>query len=227
MKYLKLYETFKKGSPEELVDFLKYLPVEETAKYLTEKIIADLHNYYDNDVKIPYEVKYVYTPEDKCIPPYELNIHFLPSNNDTNLGDCFENDIQIKYINKQCSNFKSFGNRTNRIKRPLYNIIKHECSHFYLRQKDVEVCIYHTHGFDKYYSDRQEMVLHSREIFDDFVEDNTSWKTYPIERIEKLIMSKVKNLRNHTNVYAPFGGGIQKKYFNFIMNNYIKPNLEI
>lgn len=229
MKHIQLFESFKKGSPEELIELLKELPVDETAKELTHQILSDLNNYYDNDIKIPYDKKYLYTPDNGCLKPYELNIHYLPSNNDTNIGDCSEHDIQIKYINKDCRNFGSFGNRTNRIKRTLYNMIKHECSHFYLSQKDVEVCLYHTHdkGLNVYYQDRQEMVLHSREIFDDFIEDNPKWKTYDISRIERIINDKVKRLRETTNVYAPYGGGLQKKYFNFIMNNYIKPALAV
>lgn len=230
MKYIKLFEAFKSGSPEELVALLKELPVNETAKELTEQIFNDLNNYYENDIKIPYDKKYVYTPDNTCLKPYELNLHYLPSNNDTSLGFCSENDIQIKYINKECRNYPSFGNRLYRIKRGLYSMIKHECSHFYLSQKGVEACLYHTHdkGLDVYYQDRQEMVLHSTEIFDDFIEDNPKWKEYPIEKIEQKIKDSVKNLKYKTNIHGPaFGAALQKKYIKFIMDNYIKPLINI
>jgi hypothetical protein len=115
-----------------------------------------------------------------------------------------------------------------RLVKGLYHILKHECSHFYLSQRGIEQCLYNTHpdGMKKYYQDRQELVLHSREIFDRFQDDFPNWRTMDLEFITKRINNRVKDLRSHTNIHAPFNAGTQKKYLNFIINSYIKPNLE-
>jgi hypothetical protein len=96
-----------------------------------------------------------------------------------------------------------------------------------LSQKDVEQCLYLTHpdGMQKYYHDRQEMVLHSREIFERFNERWPNWRTYPLETIVKKIKEQVDFLQNHTNIGYPFPGPLRKKYLNHILNSYIKPEL--
>jgi hypothetical protein len=48
----------------------------------------------------------------------------------------------------------------------------------------------------------------------------------PIESIIKRLTYVVKNLPRHTNINSPFGSATQKKYLNFIVKNYIKPNLQ-
>jgi hypothetical protein len=59
--------------------------------------------------------------------------------------------------------------------------------------KGVENCIYNTHPDEKYYQDRQELVLHTREIYDTFSSDYPNWKTMPIESIIKRLTYVVKN----------------------------------
>jgi hypothetical protein len=228
-KYKVMLNEAKQGSPEELVDLLALLPVDETAKYLAEEIYQDIIQYYNNDIK-PVDKKYTYHPEDKCLQPYIVDIDFRLSNNMAGLGYAQEDYIQVKYLSKDAGDY-SMGNKfggAERLQKSLFNIIKHECSHFYLSQKGVENCMYNTHpdGMKKYYLDRQELVLHSREMFDDFVIGYPRWKTMSIEAITKRLISVVKNLPRHTNINAPFNGGTQKKYLNFILKNYIKPNLQ-
>jgi hypothetical protein len=220
----------KPGSPEELVGLLELLPVNETAKYISEEIYQDVMEYYKNDVKLPKEKMYTYYPEEKCLTPYELTIDFRLSNNGTGIGYASQDYIQVKVLAKDSREYEMLrgSNPAWRLIKDLPNIIKHECSHFYLTQRGIEECLYNTHpdGMKKYYQDRQELVLHSREIFDRFIEDFPSWKTLPIDLITKRIDSRVKNLRSHTNIHAPFNAGTQKKYLSFIMNTYIKPYLE-
>ena len=235
MKLYKLYEEvlgegkIKKGSPEELLELLKYLPDDETAKYISSEIISDLNKFYQEDV-VPEDKTYTYYPEDKCLKPYELEVDFAPSNSSTSLGYASQNYIRIKYLSKDSREFgytRGSGNVHGLIKR-LYNIIKHECGHYYLGLRGVEECIYNTHvdGMKKYYHDRQEIVLHTREIWDDFIDDYPNWQRRSLDWIGGEIRSRVKRLRSHTNIHAPFGGGLQNKYVAFIMNNYIKPNYE-
>lgn len=215
------------GSPEELVELLALLPVEETAKYLSEEIFEELKKYYVDGTR-PADKTFTYYPEEKCLKPYELEVNFRPSNNTTQLGYCDETFIELKYLNKDSMNYRNnpFTSPTM-IRTDLYYIIKHECGHFYLRQKDVEECLYNTHpdGMKKYYQDRQELVLHSREIFDRFDKNHPNWRSRPLEIIVKRLKEDVKNLPNHTNIYYPFNAGTQKKYLNHIVNTYIKPNL--
>ena len=219
----------KKGSPEELLELLKYLPDDETAKYISSEIITDLNKFYQEDV-VPEDKTYTYYPKDKCLKPYELEVDFAPSNSSTSLGYASQNYIRIKYLSKDSREFgytRGSGNVHGLIKR-LYNIIKHECGHYYLGLRGVEECIYNTHvdGMKKYYHDRQEIVLHTREIWDDFIDDYPNWQRRSLEWIRDRIRSRVKGLRSHTNIHAPFGGGLQNKYVAFIMNNYIKPNYD-
>jgi hypothetical protein len=223
-------ESVKIGSPEELIGLLELLPVNETAKYIGEEIYQDAMNYYENDVELPSEKKYTYYPEEKCLTPYEVTVSFQLSNNGTNIGYADQHYIQLKVLSKNSIEYKNLRNiaPTNTLVRGLPKIIKHECSHFYLSQRGIENCLYNTHpdGMKKYYQDRQELVLHSREIFDTFEEDYPNWKSLDIDVITKRIKNKVDNLRTHTNIYAPYNAGTQKKYLNFIINNYIKPHIK-
>ncbi len=220
----------KKGSPEELVELLKLLPVDETATYLTEEIYQDIMKYYKDDITLN-EKEYTYYPTSECLKPYSVTVDFFPSNNMPNIGYAEQHYIQVKYLNKNSSSFKSnmYGENggAETLYKQLRNIIKHECSHFYMELKGVETCIYYTDpkGMKKYYHDRQEMVLHSREIFDMFVDRYPNWKTMPMDNIVSYLSGKVKNLPNHTNIYYPYTAALQKKYLNFIINTYIKPSL--
>jgi hypothetical protein len=76
----------------------------------------------------------------------------------------------------------------------------------------------------KYYYDRQELVLHSREIFDDLDKQVLNWRNMPLENIKKIITNEVSVLRDKTRIHFPFPKGLQNKYVAFIMNNYIIPN---
>ena len=216
----------KPGSPEELVELLDLLPVNETAKYLAEEIYQDVMKYYNEDIR-PVDKKYTFYPEEKCLTPYEVEIGFHSSNNMTGLGYASEDYIQVKYLNKDSMEFRSNPRGGGNLLKTLYHIIKHECSHFYLKQKGVENCLYNTHpdGMKKYYQDRQELVLHSREIFDRFEENFPNWKESPLELNIKRIEGSVKRLRDHTNINMPFNVSTQKKYLKFILNTYIEPNL--
>jgi hypothetical protein len=218
----------KKGSPEELVEMLKYLPVDETAIYLADEIYQDLLKYYSED-KVLVKKEYTYHPNIDCLEPYVVEIDFFPSNNMPNIGFANQHYIQLKYLNKMSNNFSSYGENggVDRLYKQLRNIIKHECSHFYLEQKGIENCLYYTHphGMKKYYHDRQEMVLHSREIFETFTEWYPEWKNMSLDRIISIIGREVKNLQNHTNIYYPYTAALQKKYLNFIINTYVKPFL--
>jgi hypothetical protein len=227
MKLYKLYEQvlgegkIKKGSPEELVDMLKFLPIDETAKDLTEQIMNDLKDYYSHGRKLDREV-YTYIPEDKCLKPYELKVLFSTVNS-PRIGDSQQHFIHVQHLH----GFKAKDNYTPiNLGKKIYKIIKHECSHFYMELKGVEECLYNTHadGLKKYYQDRQELVLHGREIFEDFIEANPDWQTHSLDKIQKRITNRVRNLRNDKGIPGLFNGGVQLKYILFIMKNYIKPN---
>lgn len=216
----------KKGSAEEMVELLKLFPVSDTAMVLAAQIYDDVSKYYSDDVR-PTDKTYHYTTEEKCIEPYSVEIDFRPSNNGTGLGYAEEQYIQVKYLDKDSREYRLNPRLDNRLLKWLYNIIKHECSHFYLRQKDVPACLYHTHekGMKKYYEDPQEIALHSREIFDTFEENFPNWREMDLDTIIKRLTFRIKDLPRHTSIGAPFGGGIQKKYLNHILNTYIKPEL--
>ena len=211
----------KKGSPEELVDMLKFLPIDETAKDLTEQIMVDLRDYYTHGRKLDREF-YTYIPEDKCLKPYELEVLFSTVNS-PRIGNASQHFIHVQHLHdiKAKDNYNPIY-----LGKLIYKIIKHECSHFYMELKGVEECLYNTHadGLKKYYQDRQELVLHGREIFEDFIEGNTNWQTYSLDKIQKRITNRVRNLRNDKGVPGLFNGGVQLKYILFIMKNYIKPN---
>jgi len=217
----------KKGSPEELVELLKFLPIHETAAYLSEEIYQDLLKYNNDDIRPKFGQVYEYHPEDKCLQPYIITIGFKSTANMAMIGYADDNFIEVKYLDKTAHEFPQTKGNLMGLRKDLYHIIKHECSHFYLSQRDVEKCLYLTHpdGMKKYYHDRQELVLHSREIFERFNEASKNWRTYPLETIIKRLTFQIDNLQNHTNIYFPFPAPLKKKYLNFIVNNYIKPEL--
>jgi hypothetical protein len=216
----------KKGSPEELVDLLKFLPIHETSQYISEEVYLDLVNYYENDIT-PNSRIITFHPEEECLKPYEVEINFKPSGSGTGIGYADDSYIDVKYVRKDSLEYRNNPRMSNTIKKDIYHMVKHECSHFYLAQRGVESCLYHTHpdGMKKYYQDRQEMVLHSREIFERFTEDFPKWRTYDLETIAKRLEHRVKHLQSHTSIYYPFNAGTQKKYLSFIMNHYVKPEL--
>ena len=226
----RIIEAGKPGSPEELIDILDLLPVDKTARYIGEEIYQDVMNYYEHNISLPSEKKYVFHPEIECLQPYEVTIDFRLSNNGTGIGYASQDYIQVKVLAKDSSEYQSLrgGDPAWRLVKGLPHILKHECSHFYISQRGVENCLYNTHpdGMKMYYRDRQEMVLHGREIFDRFVENYPNWKALSLDIITKRITNMVRDLRSHTNIHAPFNAGTQKKYITFIIKNYIKPNLE-
>lgn len=216
----------KKGSPEELLELLKFLPVDETAKYISEEIYQELLKY-NNDGIYPKSRNFEYHPEDKCLQPYIVEIDFRSSRNRQMVGYADVSFIEVKYLDREAHEFPQTKGNLQGLKNEIYHIVKHECSHFYLSQKDVEKCLYLTHpdGMKKYYHDRQELVLHSREIFERFEERSPSWRTYPLETIVKRLKYQIDFLSDHTRIYYPFPAPLRKKYLNFIVNNYIKPQL--
>ena len=217
----------KKGSPEELVELLKFLPIHDTATYLSEEIYQDLLKYNNEDITPEYGKKYEYHPEDRCLQPYIIEIGFKLTRNMAGIGYADDNFIEVKYLDKRANEFPQTKGNLSGLRKDLYHIIKHECSHFYLSQRDVEKCLYLTHpdGMKKYYHDRQELVLHSREIFERFNENAKNWRTYPLETIIKRLTYQIDNLQNHTNIHFPFPATLKKKYLYFIIENYIKPEL--
>jgi hypothetical protein len=216
----------KKGSPEELVELLKFLPVDETARFISEEIYHELLKY-NNEGIYPTSRNFEYHPEDKCLQPYIVEINFRTTRNMQGIGYADDSYIEVKYLDRNAHDFPQTKGNIEGLKKEIYHIVKHECSHFYLSQRDVEKCLYLTHpdGMKKYYHDRQELVLHSREIFERFNERSPSWRTYPLETIIKRLKSQIDFLQNHTNINSPFPAPLRKKYLNFIVNNYIKPEL--
>ena len=222
-----IIEAAKQGTPEELVELLELVPTDETALYLTEEIYQDILKYYDEDFKLVAK-EYTYYPKDKCLKPYTLEIDFRNSRNWYGIGFAKEQYIQIKYLDKDAMDFKPPYGGAENLKRPIYNIIKHECGHFYLSQKGVEECLYLTHqdGMEKYYYDRQEIVLHSREIFETLIYEYPNWYKMKIEEIISYLKHKIKRLPTHTNMNYPHPPELQKQYLNFILNSYVKPKLK-
>ncbi len=216
----------KPGSPEELVELLALLPVNETAQYISEEVYLDLVNYYENDIE-PNSRVITFHPEEECLKPYELEINFKKSGSGTGIGYSDDSYIDVKYLRKESMEYRNNPRMSNTIKKDIFHIVKHECSHFYLSQRGVESCLYHTHpdGMKKYYQDRQEMVLHSREIFERFTEDFPKWQTYDLETIVKRLVHRIKHLQSHTSIFYPFNVGTQKKYLKHIIDTYVKPNL--
>jgi membrane carboxypeptidase/penicillin-binding protein len=59
-----ILEAAKQGSGEELIELLEFLPVDDTAKYLTEEIYQDIVKYYINDI----------SPKTKDYTTHKINV---------------------------------------------------------------------------------------------------------------------------------------------------------
>jgi len=229
LKEIVVQEAKKAESKTQIIlELLKQLQpvIDDTATTLANEIIADVSEYYINDVA-PKTKTYTYTPKEDYLEPYNVEVPFMGSNNGYGLGYADENYIEVKYLNKDSREYQQGNSGFSRLKADLYHIIKHECSHFYLKIKGLtDALLYYSHpdGLKKYYEDDQEMVLHSREIFDRLVTQHPSWKTMDNDKLIRIIANNVKSLPGHTNIPAPFGVRIQAKYAKFIMNNYVIPN---
>jgi hypothetical protein len=211
---------------ELIIAILNELPTHDTAVEIRDKIMEDLYSYFKND-DAPYlkNKTYTFTPKETFLKEYFVEIDFRPSNNNYMIGYASENYIEIKYLNKSSREFESVGTYPlNRLSVEIYNILKHECSHFYLKSKGFGELLYHTHpqGLKKYYEDDEEMVLHGTEIFDRIIKRFPNWKTMDRERLIKEIASEVKYLPSRTNIHFPFTAATQKKYIKTIFNYLMK-----
>jgi hypothetical protein len=220
-------EAAKQGTPDELAELLKFLPTHQTARVLSLQIFNDIQEFYTSDKTFDKIEKYLYTPEEKCLKPYELDVFFkyTGKNNIGGIEYSEEQFITIKIFDKDVENALP---RLSGLLDKIYNIIKHECGHFYLRQKNVEECLYNTHpeGIKKYFFDRQEITLHSINAFDDFEKENPNWTNYSIDHIKRSLTNSIEWVIKSTNIGAPFPSALKKIYLSFIMNNFIKPKLK-
>jgi hypothetical protein len=221
--YQTLFEN--KNTHYELADMLEHLPIKETAKNITEQIMADIADYYKNDTQFQRSKKYTANIEDKCVKPYVVEIDVILSNNNSYVNDAQEDYMNIKLFKRENADFNTQQNHMDTLKDDIYNTIEHECGHYFLSQKGVETCIYHNEGMNKYYYDIQEIVLHSKTIYNKFVMANPNWMDLDIDILKKRLMGKVKTLPIITNIQAPFPLALQKKYFTLIMKKYINPTL--
>lgn len=220
-------EAAKQGTPDELAEYLQFLPTHLTARILSYEIINDIRKFYTSDKTFDKIEKYVFRPEEKCLKPYNLDVFFkyTGENNIAGIEYSEENFITIKIFHKDVKNALA---RIDGLLDKIYNIIKHECGHFYLRQKNVEQCLYNTHpeGIKKYFFDRQEITLHSINAFDNFEKENPNWTNYGMDLIKRRLINNIESVIRDTNIGAPFPATLKKTYLSFIMNNFIKPKLK-
>jgi hypothetical protein len=215
----------KEGTPYELIDMLKYLPVKETARSITDQLIKDIENYYKNGTPLKSK-KYIASIKDKCMKPYTVDTDFILSNNDSYVNDAQEDYINFKIYKREKADANTQKWHINKLKKEIYDIVEHECGHYFLSQKGVETCIYHSQGMSKYYYDRQEMVLHSQNIYNNFVESNPNWMFLDEPVIKKKLQIGIRMLPSITRISAPFPTSLQSKYVTLIMKTYIQPALK-
>jgi hypothetical protein len=220
-------EAAKQGTPDELAEFLQFLPTHLTARVLSHQIFNDIREFYTGDKTFDKIEKYVFKPEEKCLKPYELEV-FFKYTGENNIGGIEYSEEQFITIKIFYKDVKNALQRLDGLLDKIYNIIKHECGHFYLRQKNVEECLYHTHpeGMKKYFFDRQEITLHSINAFDNFEKENPNWTNYSLDLIKRKLTNYIEWVIRDTNIGAPFPATLKKTYLSFIMNNFVKPKLK-
>ena len=208
------------GDPHEMADMLKLLPTDETAKQLTKEIVEEIRtNGFKNfNKENNYTQEFTYTPEDKCLKPYSVAINVLGRSN-PRINDARQHYIEVWITHDAKIPTALIEN--------VYEIIKHECGHYYMELKGATTCLYQTHkdGIKKYYVDNQELNLHGREIFERFTRRYKSWQSSDLDTIKKQLKSEIKGLKDDKGIPGIFNGGVQLKYLLFIIKNYVEPNM--
>jgi hypothetical protein len=223
-----------------LMDILKDSNLEEIAKDLTKQIMKPIEMYYrTGDEKYLFKGKGKYRPKKdfslkKCMGDYEIEVIYIASNKGLYLNDASETFMSFKVLRIGSQEYgyveKSIDKMVKRLGNEVADLIEHEMGHYYLGiAGDVGECIYNIdpRGVQLYFQDPQEMVLHSKVLFNKFKRQYPDFASYEMDKIERIISRYVRDLPIDTNAprSAKFPKGLQKKYVNHILKHYVKPVL--
>ncbi len=237
MKSFKEYivESKKSNSEEDtLQEMLRDSNLDKLASDIANQIMEPIYKYYETgDSKILYQDHFLTPREDfsfkKCMGDYTMEVDYILSNSGTALNDASETYMSIKVVNM---NSRTYADNPEyyskqilqRLKREVEDLVEHEMGHYYMRKGfDVGECLYHTQGISKYFTDPQEIVLHSKVIFNNFKRRYPDFKDMETSQIKEILLKLVKQLPYDTNAPrgAKFTVPIQNKYVNFIMKHFI------
>jgi hypothetical protein len=216
-----------------LADFPEEAPLD-----IHGQIMSDINNYYFNNGDLSTK-KYNLTSDygNPNIAGFGTEATFVRSNNATNLDYCDVSSLRIKIYNKdnimnsRNSRFKSYEDGANYnigvIDSQLKGILRHEMGHYYLRQIEInnkeEPSAFDYHDdYGKYFEDTEELVMHSRDIWNKLKQINGLLEKDPVT-IFKYIKRYVSSLPYDINYPYTFKKSTQKKYVDFIWKHYVKP----
>jgi hypothetical protein len=228
------------GGKEEdiLIDILKDSNLEEIADDLATQIMKPIEDYYrTGDEKYIHKGKGKYRPKKdfslkKCMGDYEMDVIYGLSNKGLYLNDASETFMSFKVLNIDSREYgyveKNIGGLVKRLRNEVADLIEHEMGHYYMRVAGgVGECLYHTdpRGVELYFRDPQEMVLHSKVLFNQLRREHPDFPSYEKDKIERIVARYVRDLPIDTNApsNARFPKSLQKQYVNHILKHHVKP----
>ena len=205
---------------------------ESAVQQIKSEILNDIKNYYATG-NLPPKYEKIYQHKD-----YQVNVAFMPSNNMTGVNSASQNFLSIKLlnndkINHQYTDPQEQQNEKNyqieKIDREL-DVLNHEMGHYHITQKQPnrKLSYYTDEGVDykKYFLDPEEIVMHSREILGILLKSYPNFLQAPLPLIKKQIETQINYLPGRINAPHPMNAKTKKIYLDFIMNKFVKPNIQ-
>jgi predicted Zn-dependent protease with MMP-like domain len=211
---------------DELQAYLADQP-EEAINDIVQQVMVDIEAYYRGEGS-SFSKRYSLTsPHNEYIQNYTLEVLAVRSNNATGFGDANMNRIELKMYNRDLMDESQHKNHISKIKRMLEETLWHEMGHYYIEKKrGMTERLYFQQGFEKYFDDAEELVLHSRDTWKKIIAKYPHVHTLPVDKIKRIVARHIADLPASIGFYgARFPKTLQSKYVNFIWKHYVKPNL--
>jgi hypothetical protein len=208
--------------------------LEEVAKDLAARMVKPVKDYFDGG-GFPkgrnVRPRKKFTLEG-CLGGYQMEVEYRRSNKGTYVFHATENFMSISVLNPESreGRMADFDREARRLETEVADLVEHEMGHYYLGEMaDAGECLYYTdpRGFAVYFEDPQEMVLHSKVVWNELMRSKPNLLDRPMRNIEFSVKRKVEELEWKVGVPgARFPKSLQKKYVSLIMKHYVKPVIE-
>jgi hypothetical protein len=215
-----------------LADYLKESPVSAVSAKMVEHIMQPVHDYYSKGEK-PKDTVFKTKTDNPDLNDYEINVSYFPVNSGPRVHTASEDFMQLRFPSREKVGGE-YGD-VERIAHVLQNdvaqVVEHEMGHHYLQKKTGrEDLLYYKDpkGFAKYFYEPEEIVLHSKSLFDSLKKRGSISNQKSSASIESAVRNEVRMLPNTTGTIA-LGAKMPKAladvYWKHINEQYVQPFL--
>ena len=213
---------------DELQGYINDQP-EESVNDILNQIMGDIRGYYDGTGSSSFRTRYaLQQPHNDFIRGYYVEVLAMASNNGTNFGDASTHYMELRMFSRDRMDESQYIEHINKLEKMIKGTLWHEMGHYYITQKrgKSEELLYYQQGMDKYFDDKEELVLHSRDTWKKIVNQYPNIYEIPPDRIKMIVSRYVARLPQDIGFHGVrFPKALQAKYANFIWKHYVKPNL--